>query len=84
MTEGSLTQLQVAAVEGFLAQLELMGYDVATRWRRPKNIAYIALCAGYSIVVAGLWAIMWLRSWSRRAEFLAPFVSVLKALCAWT
>ncbi|MFN8469590.1 MAG: hypothetical protein U0X20_28810 [Caldilineaceae bacterium] len=49
----NLTQLQVAAVEGFLQQMAMMGVAPDDPDETPKNIAYLALCAGYSMVVAG-------------------------------
>ena len=49
----ALTVLQVAAVDGFLQQMAMMGVAVDDPEETPRNIVYLALCAGYSMAVAG-------------------------------
>ena len=48
-----LNDLQRAAVDGFLQQMAIMGVAPDDPEETPKNVAYLALCAGYSLAVAG-------------------------------
>ena len=53
-----LTQLQVAAVEGFLQQMAIMGVAPDDPEETPRT-AYLALCAGTVWWWRAIWAITW-------------------------
>ena len=49
----ALNSLQVQVVAGFLEQMRAQGYDVADPVETPKNVAFLALRAGYSMITCG-------------------------------